>query len=69
MLNRRWVRALSCFRQSQGSERKTQEKRENTTQKDRLKRQKREGEIGEGGKYVTGCGFPELAEHWYTGIL
>lgn len=27
VLNRQWVRALSCFRQSQGSKRKTQEKR------------------------------------------
>lgn len=72
MLNRRWVRALSCFRQSQGSERKTQEKdteRERTPHTQRLKTEKREGEIGEGGKYVTGCGFPELAEHQYTGIL
>ena len=34
-----------------------------------VKTEKREGETGEGGKYVTGCGFPELAEHRYTGIL
>ena len=73
MLNRRWVRALSCFRQSQGSDRKTQERDAHRDgereRKHHTEREKREGETGEGGKYVTGCGFPELAEHRYTGIL
>lgn len=67
-MRRRWVRELrqSGRGGSTGREREREKEGREKAVKHRLKRQK---EAGAGGKYVTGCGFPELAEHQYAGIV